>query len=178
MKVMLADRRRTPVSPWVTLVERAVVFGDAEPQSFHSIAIHDYISVLGITKDGYVPLVQQYRPALERRTVELPGGLLDNPNEEPAFAMSRELYEETGHRASVGKMQLLGKLDPDSGRLENRLWAFFAPGLEIDPAWKPEPMVEPLLLKLPEFLDWIRDGRFTHAPHMAIVGMALLRRLI
>ena len=43
-------------------------------------------------------MVKQYRPAIEKFTIELPGGLRDK-NELPKSTAVRELFEETGYRA-------------------------------------------------------------------------------
>jgi ADP-ribose pyrophosphatase len=177
MAITIIERKRTKVSPWVTLVERSISRRGDAPQTFHSISIHDYITILAVTPDNRVPLVRQYRPALEAFTVELPGGLLDT-DEEPSQAVIRELHEETGYRVSSSKCHLLGRMEPDSGRLENHLWAFYGSDAELDPAWKAEADVETSLPTVPEFLDSIRDGRFTHGPHIAAVGLALLGRFI
>ena len=44
--------------------------------------------------------------------------------ETPEAAARRELYEETGYISS-SEIVSLGCLNPDSGRLENKLWCFF-----------------------------------------------------
>ena len=82
-----------------------------------------FLLVFGITNDGYIPLVRQYRPALEKYTLELPGGVLDE-GENPEDGIKREVVEETGYKV-VGNLKLLGCLAPDTGRLENNLWCYF-----------------------------------------------------
>ena len=49
--------------------------------------------------DGRILMVRQYRNALERYTIELPAGKLDDPNEKGIVCASRELEEETGYRS-------------------------------------------------------------------------------
>jgi ADP-ribose pyrophosphatase len=167
---VLRDVRRTKVSPYVTLVERRVEI-DGRIEAFHSLSQADYVTVLAVAGDGRIPLVRQYRPALERDFLELPGGLLE-AGEAPAVCAARELVEETGFRTTRAP-RLLGQLDPDSGRLENKLWAFLATGVEPVESWRPEPGVQRILTGRSELLTSITDGRFTHALHIAIVGMAL-----
>jgi ADP-ribose pyrophosphatase len=48
--------------------------------------------------DGKIILVDQYRPVLNRHTIELPAGLIEN-GEKPEDAIIRELEEETGYLA-------------------------------------------------------------------------------
>jgi ADP-ribose pyrophosphatase len=165
------------VSPWVTLVARDVQRGTAAPETYHALQVADYVSVLAITTDGQVPLVRQFRPAVERITLELPGGLTE-PDEDPAVTAARELHEECGMIAPA-PLRLLGRMEADVGRLNNRIWGYFAAEVRPDAqAWTPEPGVEVLGWSLPELRAGIADGRFSHAPHVALVGLALLQGLI
>jgi ADP-ribose pyrophosphatase len=77
-------------------------------------------------------LVEQYRPPLERRVVEIPAGLVgDEPgreNESLLDAANRELQEETGYHAS--KIELLAT-GPSSAGMSNELITLcLATGLE------------------------------------------------
>lgn len=76
--------------------------------------IHDSpatVSVLALTDDDQVVLVQQYRPGPDRVVLSLPGGLVDD-GEEPVTAGVRELREETGY--AVGSAELVASIDPPS----------------------------------------------------------------
>ena len=44
-------------------------------------------------------MVRQYRNALERMTLEIPAGKLDDPKEAGIVCATRELEEETGYRS-------------------------------------------------------------------------------
>jgi len=166
-----------PLSPWVTLRERLLLATpNSEPEAYHSLAQADYVTVFAVTSDGRVPLVRQFRPAIQGVTVELPGGMAD-AGEAPAATAARELFEETGYCLARPLVEL-GCLAPDTGRLENRLWGYFAGDVTHDPNWKPESDVEPFLMGLDEFKAAVRAGCFDHALHVALVGLALLRGLI
>ncbi|MCB6413925.1 NUDIX hydrolase [Faecalimonas umbilicata] len=56
-------------------------------------------AVVPVMKDGRILMVRQYRNALERYTIELPAGKLDDPDEQGIVCASRELEEETGYRS-------------------------------------------------------------------------------
>ncbi|AIG64182.1 ADP-ribose pyrophosphatase [Corynebacterium atypicum] len=49
---------------------------------------------------GEIAVVNQYRPCVGRRLIELPAGILDVAGEDPLTAAKRELYEEAGLAAS------------------------------------------------------------------------------
>ena len=53
-------------------------------------------AVIPVMDDGKILMVKQYRNALERDTLEIPAGKLDDPDEEGIVCASRELKEETG----------------------------------------------------------------------------------
>ena len=56
-------------------------------------------AVVPIMEDGRILMVTQYRNALERDTLEIPAGKLDDPDESGLVCASRELEEETGYRS-------------------------------------------------------------------------------
>ncbi len=76
-----------------------------------------------MSRGGSFVLVRQYRPVIERWTLEFPGGLRD-PGEDPEVTAARELKEETGFRAS--EIIPLIACDADVGRLCNKFFGFFA----------------------------------------------------
>lgn len=171
------ERREQIISPWVTLVEHVVVDDTGVNASYHSIKQADYVSVLGVTADGNIPLVQQFRPALGRQTLELPSGLLEN-NETPQDCALRELIEETGFSANDWELTLLGVLQPDTGRLENKLWCFYASNIISVAGWKPEPEIKIHMVDSRELIRRSLSGEFHHALHVAVVGLALMSGLL
>ena len=58
-----------------------------------------------VLSDGSILLIRQFRPAVDRVTLELPAGARDSSGEDPAVTAARELEEETGYRpASMTKL--------------------------------------------------------------------------
>jgi ADP-ribose pyrophosphatase len=139
---------------------------------YHSIDTMDYVSVLAVTADGRIPIVRQFRPAVRRFTLEFPGGLRDG-DEAPEACAIRELAEEVGLAAS--RVQPLAALLPDSGRLGNRMWTYFAQDAAPVPGWHPETGVEHRMVTVAELHALALDGSFDHAPHVAMLGMAVMR---
>lgn len=138
------------------------------------MSLADYVSVIAIDENGRIPLVRQYRPALDIYTIELPGGLLD-AGETPEFCAIRELFEETG-LTPKSQLKPLTCLFPDTGRLENRLWGFFVEvGKSSLPSWRAETGVELLFVTRDKLQKMILDGEFNHALHVALVGLALTK---
>ena len=56
-------------------------------------------AVVPVMDDGRILMVKQYRNALERYTLEIPAGKLDDPEEPGIECATRELEEETGYKS-------------------------------------------------------------------------------
>ncbi len=170
----LVDTKRTRLSAFATLVERVVDIGGRQ-ESFHALEQSDYANVLAVTTDDQVVIVRQYRPAIDAYTLELPGGLLD-AGEDAGAALKRELHEETGMHP--GRLQQVGRLQVDTGRLINTAWGYVA--LDCTPAagWHPEPGTEMRLVPREEYFEMILRGEFSHGFHVAITGLAIMHGLL
>ena len=55
-------------------------------------------AVVPVKDDGRILMVRQYRNALDRYTLEIPAGKLDEPDEPTIECAFRELEEETGYK--------------------------------------------------------------------------------
>ena len=56
-------------------------------------------AVVAVREDGKILMVRQYRPSLERETLEIPAGARDSVTEDTKVTAARELEEETGYRS-------------------------------------------------------------------------------
>jgi ADP-ribose pyrophosphatase len=119
----ITAHRTMSVSPWMSIIEREVEFApDVSRQLYHSVGQRDYIAIVAALPDGRIPIVRQYRPALESFTWELPAGIVDQA-EEPATCCRRELLEETGFLAR--DVHALGTYAPCTSRLSNWVHSFY-----------------------------------------------------
>ena len=162
-------RRTTVVSPWVSLIEKQVQFDADRVEVYHSVVQADYVAVLAVTGKGLVPIVKQYRPAVEAFTWEFPAGTLDD-GEEPLHAAARELLEETGLRAT--SLHPIGAYYPDTGRLSVRSTGFFATCGDPADARSPEPGIELRFVTLGELLHMVKSDEFNHQLHIALIVSA------
>lgn len=148
-------------TPWFGIEE---IYEDApgaaqsgEPSPYYSIARPNGVICLVLTPACEVVLARQYRPPLERHTLEMPAGGIE-PGEAPEAAVAREVLEETGFTCDefvhIARCRLM--LNRDSA-VEH---FFCALGARRSPGFVPAESIETRLLSRPEFKALILDGGY------------------
>ena len=67
--------KRTPVSPWLEFIAREVQFHPkTNAETYYSISQPAYLAAVAVTPEGRILLVRQYRPAIERSSLEFQQG--------------------------------------------------------------------------------------------------------
>ncbi len=155
-------------TPYLRLVGKHLDAHGGDP--FYALDLPDYVSVVPQTTTGEIVLVRQFRPAVEATTLELPAGLVD-PGDTPEQTAIRELKEETGFVAT--RVTLIGCLKPDTGRLGNRMWVYFAADVVLDEAAVPEAGMEVVVSSPAQVSHALAEGIFDHALHVAALLLAV-----
>ncbi len=80
--------------------------------------------MIATTQDQELVLVEQLRPAVDQRVIELPAGVVgdEHPDEAPIEAAKRELEEETGFRP--GQVECLHDSPTAAGLTSEWAWYF------------------------------------------------------
>ena len=133
------------------------------------------MSIVAVTPDGRIPLVRQYRPALEDYTWELPAGLVD-----PGEDAGRELPRANCWRKPASRAQAIhcarATARPAPGRLNNRIHAFYVEtGEQVG---EPEPGITTRLVTPRELVAHDRAGEFVSQLHLGSLMLAELHGLI
>ncbi len=170
----ILDRRVEFETPWFAVEAKDVRLPEPRGrETFWSIRTYDYAAVLAVTADRRVPLVRQYRPAIEQLSLELPSGLVER-EETPEAAVRRELLEEACCEADA--LEQLACFHVDTGRMQTRQFAFFAPGARVvAEAPTGEEELEVVFVPSAELVELVRSGEFRMAGHVAIVAVALVK---
>lgn len=148
---------------WVNLV-RTDVLMDGEEFDFYSLKLPDYVAVVAVDRQGRIPLVRQYRPAVDAYTWELPAGTLE-AGESAEECCRRELLEETG--LEVAAMSKLGSYWPDTGRLSNVQHVFLVSCIGPVPGFRPETGIEVRLVTPQQLEEMIAAKEFRHLLHIS-----------
>src|SRR5918997_1509708 len=82
-------------APWVEVVEDKVLRPDGTRGLFSTVLMRPGVSVLALDEEGFVHLTSEYRYAVERESIEVVSGGVDD-GETPLDAAKRELREELG----------------------------------------------------------------------------------
>ncbi|MBR1814118.1 MAG: NUDIX hydrolase [Lachnospiraceae bacterium] len=117
-------------------------------------------AVVPVMDDGRILMVRQYRPALERFTLELPAGKLDAPGEDKCECAARELEEETGYKA--GKMEWLINLNTTVAFCDEFIGIYLATELtKGHQHWDEGEEIGTELYTIDELTDMILTGKIT-----------------
>ncbi|MCB1217985.1 NUDIX hydrolase [bacterium] len=124
------DARTVWECPYWRVEARKFRSGDGEEHMWYSAKRPnpETVHILGLTNDGLVPVIRQWRYPLEAPVWELPAGLCDVEGEAMTQTALRELEEETGYRGQRILHLMRGTVTP--GLSDEMYNAFLALGLE------------------------------------------------
>ena len=137
---------------------------------FFLIDTPDWVNVIAVTTDDRLVLVRQFRHGSEHVSLEIPGGLIDPHEKDPALAAARELREETGYEAA--RIEPLGVMNPNPALFTNRCFVYLATGcrrvgdLEMDPGED----IEVITVPVAELDTLVRTGQIEHALVLAAIA--------
>lgn len=145
-----------------------------EPHEFHVLDVPPCVKVIAFTADGSVVLVEQFRQAVQRLSLEFPAGVLE-PGEDAVAGALRELEEETGYCADSA--EVLAEFDPDPSIQSNAVKVVVARGCrQVGRRDQDEgEAVAVRVVGADEINGLIRAGRLRHAA--TISAWALYERL-
>ena len=168
----IRSRQTIPVSPWMSVIAREVELSADRPcELYHAVEQADYVAIVAVTPAGRIPIVRQYRPALEQFSWELPAGLVDR-GEDPAESCRRELLEETGFPARL--IHRLAETSPCTERSTTGFTRSASRPVGRVAKFEPEPGITVKLVTPAGLARMITTGQFESQLH---IGALLLAEL-
>jgi 8-oxo-dGTP pyrophosphatase MutT (NUDIX family) len=131
--------------------------------AFYIIESPDWVNVIPLTPDGQVVCVRQYRHGTEEVTLEVPGGVVDPEDNDPAQAARRELREETGYDSD--DLIPLGAVAPNPAIQDNQCHIFLARNVRCNgnQALDGAEEIDVTLVDVNDVPALITDGQITHS---------------
>jgi 8-oxo-dGTP pyrophosphatase MutT (NUDIX family) len=144
------------------LCVRDTELDENEEHTFYVLECPSWCNIIPLTDNNEVVLIEQFRQGIEKVTLEIPGGIVDE-DETPENAATRELLEETGYAAR--EVVYLGKSHPNPAIQDNFVHHFLALGCEKkqDPQFDSSEHCTTRLVSLAEIDGLIAGEEITHS---------------
>ena len=166
-----------PIQPWEKVGSRPV--GDfriltirsdrkisprtKREHDFFVIDCVNWVNVIALTPDQQVVMVEQYRHGSNSVELEIPGGMIDSADLDPALAGARELREETGYVGDGAR--IIGQVLPNPAFMTNTCFTVLIENCRYQQAVEFD-FAEDIATKLvpvSELTRLVADGRIRHA---------------
>lgn len=163
---------------WATLRVDEVKLPDGIVKAdYYVLEYPNWVNAIALTEEGKIIMVRQYRHAADIISLEVPGGVIDG-NEEPEFAIKRELLEETGY--SFKTCKLVAELYPNPATANNvTLTYVLTGGIKTHE----QHLDEHEILNVEEYTidqvkQFMKDNKIAQALHVAALhyGLAALEK--
>lgn len=142
---------------------------------YYVLEYPDWVNAMAVTEDGQVILVRQYRHALGRTLLEIPGGVMDPEDEDPQVAITRELLEETGYAFS--EVHHLGAVSANPSTSTNLTHMFLATGGKKvqEQQLDDNEEIELVLVSLDEMEKMLTENQFMQSLHVSCLFYGLMK---
>ena len=143
---------------------------------FYYIEVVDWVNIVPITADLKVVMVEQFRFGVSQPSLEIPGGMISDPKEEPMVAALREMNEETGYKAESADG--LGFIHPNPAIQTNQNYMFYAENVESTGTQNLDPAEDIVvhLIDLKDIPALIREHKITHTLTVAAFFRYFLKK--
>ena len=159
---------------WFTVRKDACERADGKRiDPYYVYEFPDWVTAVAITTEGKFIFERQYRHALGRTMMEIPGGCVDPEDVSLETAIARELKEETGY--VFDSYQYLGKTSANPSTHNNWMHYFLATGGRAvsGQALDANEEIEIHLLELDQVKHLLKSGEIIQSMHATALFHAL-----
>jgi len=154
-------------TPWFEIEES--VLHEPGKLPYYRMTAPDGVICLPFTPEGDIIMVRQYRPNLDRFTLEIPAGAIE-PGETILEAAAREIQEETG--CAAADLRLLGPGRLLMNRMTSTEHFVLAFDAEAPADAAPEAGIEPVSVSRSKFAALVREDAFEQVAALSFLGLA------
>ena len=120
----------------------------------------NWVNVIPITSSNEIVFIKQHRYGVNNKTLEIPGGMVDE-GESSHQSAARELLEETSFKST--RLFKLGKISPNPALFSNHVTSYVAYGVKKIPYEHKEENITTLLIPISKVNSLIKTGKINHA---------------
>lgn len=152
---------------WIRVREDKVIRPDGKDGIFGVVEMLPGVSILPLDEDGFVFLAEEFHYAIEKDSLEVISGGIDE-KEKPLEAAKRELKEETGIQAD--EWIDLGEVNPFTTVVQSPATLYLARKLKFSDA-KPEgtEQIRIKKVKFEEAVKMVAESKITHGPSCVLI---------
>lgn len=164
-------------TPIFTVYDRLMQFPlNKKSGHFYVIGAPSWINIVALTEDRNIILVQQYRHGIDDLSWEIPGGAIDQGDDDQLVAARRELAEETGYTSE--SWEELGCVSTNPAIFSNYCYFYLATHCRKTESQHLDPFEDINVDEIPlrDFLARIRSGEIHHSLVVAAVARLLLKK--
>lgn len=160
-------------TPGVDVRRDCVELRNGNTIDYYVFEIREWASIVPITEDGKLVLVEQYRHACGGITIEFPAGLVDPNDASPLDTARRELEEETGYTSE--EWTFLGKFQLGPSKIRNAFHLYCARNCKLTGAQNLDDTedIRVVTVTVDEFHKLFESGKITDVD--SAIGWLLCR---
>jgi ADP-ribose pyrophosphatase len=160
--------------PWLTVRRDECALPDGRiVYPYYVLEYPDWANAMAVTEDNKVILIRQYRHAIGKVLLEIPGGVIDTTDTTPEEAMKRELLEETGY--AFTEIYNIGAVSHNPSTSTNLTHMFLALGGKKvqEQQLDHNEEIEVLVVEMAELEQLLKDHQFLQSLHISCLFYGL-----
>ena len=173
---IIESNKHTQVGPFNIKKNRCRSPRTGKEHDFFVFDSPDWVNIIPITKHDKIVMVRQFRHGCRCVLLEIPGGLVDNADKDPAETAKRELLEETGYISE--DISLISKVFPQPAFINNLGMTYLAKQVRKTSIQKLDDAedIEVVLMDLQEIRKMLLRGDIRHGQTAMALSLYLLMR--